>query len=1794
MLGRKILFITLFLGIIGLPITTKAVNYSGSYNVGTAGTWTNLTNAFTAISAGTVTGNISLILVAGYPAAAETYPIVPSTNNSSYTISIYPGTTGLSITSASATGTINLNGCSNYVIDGRVNQAGAENLIVANTSVAGYVIQFINDADNNTIQYCNIEGVNTTLTSGDILFSTAAATGNNNNTIQNCDIHNGATNPYVGICSIGTNTVGQYNSSNTVANCNIYNFFGAASNAYGIYLGTGNTSWTLSGNSLYQTAARVPTASVNLKPIYLNNTGTGFMVSGNYIGGSAASCGGGALSFDAGSTQDSYFLGIYVNIGTNISSTVENNTIANIAYGAKSAVNIVFDFLGIDINSGYVIVSGNTIGSGTGNGSITIAYSAAQGATPECGGIVSNGPAGSISSNTIGSITVSGSNSAAPAGFGCAIIGIECGGNLTSDFVVNNNIVGSTTTSNSIQYLSNAVKIEMGGIAIESLELALTINLIVSGNTVENIANYSTTGTATVGIAEYQTTCVPTVTNNTVAYITTTISAAGGVWAIADLEATASVHTISNNIVHDINNTYAGATTVDNYGIYFNGPTGTSNVISANTIYNLGMSSASTASDAIGIGVLSGAANVFNNMVTLGTTIATGYIFDGIYQTSNTAGSTFYYNSVYIGGTPAAGSNTNAYYSTCTAAKTIKNNIFYNARSGFGKHYSITVTNNTGLTTNYNDLISATDVGDYTGTTEVSLANWQAASSQDANSISSNPTFVSTATPDLHITSGSSVITKGTSIAAVTIDFDNELRSSTPDIGADEYHTNYYSTSSGNLDVLTNWGLNTDGTGANPANFTTRDQTFNIRNNATPTIGATWAVSGSGSLVILGDATNPCNFTIPALYNLTGATLNISNNGTLTNQNAANPTFGVINSGSTVNYNSASGVAQTIANATYGNLIISNSTGSGSSTKSLATNISTAGNLTVNGYATMDMVTFNANRTGGGGTLTLAANSTLRLSGTTGGPASTSGGTTSFPKNYATTTFNSSSTIEYYGATQTIYDLPTYGNITFTTAGTKTAGGALTIAGSVLINPSATFNASTYSHTVGGNWTNNTNAGGLFTPSTGTIIFNGTSGQIINGNVATQTFYNVIANLTSGQTLSTGGSTVTLTTQNLTETSGNITAPATLNINGNLLLTAGALTAGTTINIKGNWTNNGGTFTLGTNIVNFTGAAAQTINGTASSQTFYNVVANLTAGQLLSTGGSTTTLTTNNLTEATGNVTAPATLYINGNLTLTAGTFTAGTTISIQGNWTNNGGTFTPGTNVVNFIGTTAQTINGTAAAQTFYNLVGNLTAGQLLTTGGSTVTLTTQNLTETTGNVTAPATLTINGNLTLTAGTFTAGAALNVLGNFLNNSGNFIQGTNTVSLKGGAAQTLGGTSPTTFYNLTINNTSGGVTLGAAESVTNTLTLTSGIVTTTATDLLTLIAGSTSSVGSATTYVNGPMAKVGTTAFTFPLGNNGVWARLGIGAPSASETFTAQYVNSGYGSYAMAAAPIPVLNNVSIVEYWTLGRAGAANTTVTLYSENSAASGISLCSNTDLRIAHYNTVSNKWENNNNAVTVNLTAGTCGTATGKVNITTNAVVTNFSPFTFGSLAGSNPLPVELTSFTAQCNEGDALLQWTTATESNNKFFTVEKTQDGLHYNSAAVVTGNGTTDTEHNYTVMDPTPFSGLSYYRLSQTDFDGNTTYFNSIPFESCGNVKDITAFVNSSNDINIHINSTESQTYAIEIINLLGQTIVNTNENVSKGSNQFTFPNEYDKGVYFIRVSNPYTTYTTKVLILK
>lgn len=669
-----------------------------------------------------------------------------------------------------------------------------------------------------------------------------------------------------------------------------------------------------------------------------------------------------------------------------------------------------------------------------------------------------------------------------------------------------------------------------------------------------------------------------------------------------------------------------------------------------------------------------------------------------------------------------------------------------------------------------------------------------------------------------------------------------------------------------------------------------------------------------------------------------------------------------------------------------------------------------------------------------------------------------------------------------------------------------------------------------------GNWTNN---GGTFQPRTSTVVFNSTTGaQAINGTATGENF---------------GGLTVDKTSQSLI-TAGNI---ANLTVAGDMTLNSGTFDPATvaTVYAGGNWTNNGGNFTYRTGTVDFNGNSDQDINGNATAQSFFNFAVDKSAGTL-SFSGKTDTL----------NVLAK--------VLLTSGTFDGANAVinMANGDWTNNGGTFSPSTSIVNFNAASIdQYINGTATSQTFYDLTADK-AGKTLSVDGST------------------ATLQINNDLNIANGTFNQGVAdnINIGGDWIND-GTFTDGTASVNFIGSAAQAISGATTTTFYNLGLNNSAGGLTLNTPAIVERALSLTNGELITSAANMLTLTASAGSSSGTATSYVAGPMKKIGNTAFIFPVGKDGRWRRAGVsGMSNANTEITAEYFGTPYSD--VTSVDTPGLDLVSDLEYWMIDRNVTSDPVkISLYWEDALASGIQNCDY--LTLAHY--TGGQWHNEA-ATTV---GGSVCSGNGNGSIEMDGTVSNFSPFSFGSHGGGAALPVKLLRFEAQSKDNLVATTWTTSLEINNDYFTVERSNDGTDFKEVGRVEGSGNSTVERNYTFNDEHPLSGVSYYRLKQTDYDGQFAYSNIVMVKrSMAAASSIHLYPNPTADkLNIAV-SNASEEMTIQIFNQVGASVYQ--QVISLGSAsadkviRLNVKDILAAGIYVVNLTTNQSTFKEKLIV--
>ncbi|MES2380817.1 MAG: BNR-repeat neuraminidase N-terminal domain-containing protein [Bacteroidota bacterium] len=812
---------------------TIAASLNGSYNVGAGQTYTTITAALADLSVLGLSGPVTLNLVdASYATTTgETFPININTytgmsNTNKLTIQPGPGNVA-TIISANAGSTINLDASKYFVINGMQGGTGtSRSLIVQNDNVGGSALSFINDATANIIKHAVFRGASTNSTIGVVNFGTGVVTGNDSNLIDNCDIADAASLPATLVQGRGSfDALTKFNNDNVISNCNLYNFSATSGETNAFKISKGNTNWTITNNSVYQTVPRafnvihylmnwnrIVDGGTNVDDAMAQASLNNMIVTNNYIGGSAPLCGGTPWTQTASTGQfNSYF-----NVGNQTATTVKNNTFANFNITSTSAftgtpgVWNAFQYIG-----GKVNIDSNLIGSLTDSNSIII--NAASGAIVFPIALTAN-VAGSytVRGNKIAGIRVSGSGTAAVNIYSIYIASAT----NTVSYQIDGNIIGGTAGIANLTSSSTTAQVNYG---INNISTAI---LTINNNTISNLNNYHNTigNSQTIGIRT--TAGNNAITNNVInslannsAQLSTGINAP--VIGISMTSATAT-NTISRNNIATINHNNLTEAT-QTIGIYYAGATG--DIIDRNTIHSFNTLSSSVTASQIGLQIAGGTARIYNNVVRLGvdsngysltsTPILTGILISG-------GNARVIYNTVYLSGVVASGAgNTFAVSRTSTGSDSLFNNLFINNRiGGTGNHYAINAGSNTGLTSNYNNFNTySTYVGMFASVNQAALFDWQTASSTDANSASKPVYFVNSGASasfiDFHLTGTSlgdlGLIAKP--VGGITTDFDNQARDLTkPYMGADENLSNplpvkliTFSANLQNKDVLLTW-----------------------------------------------------------------------------------------------------------------------------------------------------------------------------------------------------------------------------------------------------------------------------------------------------------------------------------------------------------------------------------------------------------------------------------------------------------------------------------------------------------------------------------------------------------------------------------------------------------------------------------------------------------------------------------------------------------------------------------------------------------------------------------------------------------------------------------------------------------------------------------------------------------------------------------------------------------------------------------------------------------------------------
>lgn len=508
----------------------------------------------------------------------------------------------------------------------------------------------------------------------------------------------------------------------------------------------------------------------------------------------------------------------------------------------------------------------------------------------------------------------------------------------------------------------------------------------------------------------------------------------------------------------------------------------------------------------------------------------------------------------------------------------------------------------------------------------------------------------------------------------------------------------------------------------------------------------------------------------------------------------------------------------------------------------------------------------------------------------------------------------------------------------------------------------------------------------------------------------------------------------------------------------------------------------------------------------------------------------------------------------------------------------------------------------GTSSSQNIPGLnYGNLTAG------GS-------------GNKSATGACIVQGNLTVDAGaTYLGGSYSHQLyGNFTDN-GTFTPNTCTWTLNGSGTQNIQGSSSPTFYNLTENKATGAVYLQVASQVgtstagalncqagefyLNTYLLT---INNSAATAITRTSGYVVSETNSTTNsskIQWNMSASVTGAHVFPFGVAGTYIPF-----TFNKTSTANAVNITVSTRATTTSdntPWAGASNVAAVSNMfsqTIGADGSVETAIDRWWDITASAAVTAnliftyrgSENTTTFSPNGTFGAQHWNGTSWDAPVGGGAGVTS-GTGTVSVTG---ATTFSPWVLAS--ASAPLPINLILFSANYNEqsGNVDINWLTATETNNDYFKIERSVDGYTFQEITQVNSsafNGNSSTPLNYSFIDENPYrNGYSYYRLKQTDINGDSRTFNIVDVYIVATANELLAQPNpAASEVMVSFVSDMEGDKEISVIDYSGRIVQSISCIAVEGYNKVPIDlNSLARGSYIIQIADEFSVSQTQLII--
>jgi hypothetical protein len=235
----------------------------------------------------------------------------------------------------------------------------------------------------------------------------------------------------------------------------------------------------------------------------------------------------------------------------------------------------------------------------------------------------------------------------------------------------------------------------------------------------------------------------------------------------------------------------------------------------------------------------------------------------------------------------------------------------------------------------------------------------------------------------------------------------------------------------------------------------------------------------------------------------------------------------------------------------------------------------------------------------------------------------------------------------------------------------------------------------------------------------------------------------------------------------------------------------------------------------------------------------------------------------------------------------------------------------------------------------------------------------------------------------------------------------------------------------------------------------------------------------------------------------------------------------------------------------------------------------------------DLGAQRYNSGGNIWGDY-------LPQGTANTGPNTVTGVPVSPANFFRVWTLSSII--SPLPIELLSMEAKCDRGLMTINWSTASETNNDFFLLERSDDGISWEPVKTIPGAGNSSTIRNYSVNDLSPYDGTTYYQLTQFDFNGDyETFTPCVGFCSDSGIEIVTVYNNfNSSHFTLTVNSTTNEQFDLYLLDMSGKVVATqSNLTINAGTNQVEiYKGNLPMGIYMVKLVNGNHLLTRKVAL--